>query len=48
MKNNKKSPLTDTLTDKPLRNHGQSLDEEINSLINDDAMTYIIGYTEHK
>lgn len=41
MKNNKKSPLTD----KPLRNPGQSLDEEIDSLLNDDAMTYFIGST---
>jgi len=39
MKNNKKSPLTD----KPLRNPGQSLDDEIDSLLNEDAATYIIA-----
>lgn len=41
MKNNKKYPLTD----KPLRNPGQSLDEEIKSLLNDDAMIYRVGST---
>lgn len=38
MKNNKKSPLTD----KPLRNPGQSLDEEINNLILGDGMNYAV------
>lgn len=37
MKNNKRSPITD----KPLRNPGQSLDEEIQKLINDEGVLYI-------
>ena len=36
MKNNKKSPLTD----KPLRNPGQSLDEQINKLYQNDVNDY--------
>ena len=35
---NKKSPLTD----KPLRNPGQSLDEEINNLYQNDVTTYLM------
>ncbi len=38
MKLNKKSPLKD----KPLRYVGQSLDEQIDKLINDDAVMYIL------
>jgi len=38
MKNNKKSPLTD----KPLRNPGQSLDEQINKLYSEDMTDYAI------
>jgi len=39
MVNKKKSPLKD----KPLRHAGQSLDEEINRLIDEDAMPYLAG-----
>ena len=38
MKNNKKSPLTD----KPLRNPGQSLDDEINNLYQNDVTIYLM------
>lgn len=36
---NKKSPLKD----KPLRNAGQSLDEEISRLVDEDAMPYVVA-----
>ena len=38
MTNNKKSPLKD----KPLRHAGQSIDEEINRIVDEDAIPYII------
>lgn len=38
MANNKKSPLKD----KPLRHAGQSIDEEINRIVDEDAIPYII------